>query len=404
MRSQIAHIFRKDVRRHWREIGLAMAILAAFVWVEPQLWVIQEFRPDIQFLAGWLRTLVPLGWAFLIVRLVHEENLVGDRQFWVTRPYEWKKLLAEKLLFVLVFVSLPLLIAQVVLLTKAGFKPMSYISGLLCLQLMWILILILPAATLGTITSSIGQAVLVVLGAILCFVGFGILGSAEHTSQLARAESIPDSLQLIVIVAVAVGVVTWQYAQRRTVRSRVLLVSAIAAIVFIAPQLIPHRRLIERAYPQVDAEAVPVQLAFDSGKQSPQAGSPIEKHKANIGIPLIVSGLTHGLMVSVDGTMLTIEAPGGQRWSSGWRAGGPHLLPIYQHTRTGFTVDKDFFERVKTTPVRLHISFALAEFREKEVQRIVATAGVFAVPAEGDAHSTSRAGWYVSFRSKDLSC
>ena len=141
--------------------------------------------------------------------------------------------------------------------------------------------------------------------------------------------------------------------------------------------------MIERAYPQVDAEAVPVQLAFDSGKQSPQAGSPIEKHKANIGIPLIVSGLTHGLMVSVDGTMLTIEAPGGQRWSSGWRAGGPHLLPIYQHTRTDFTIDKDFFERVKTTPVRLHISFALAEFREKEVQRIVATAGEFAVPGGG---------------------
>jgi hypothetical protein len=191
MRSQIAHIFRKDVRRHWREIGLAMAILAAFVWVEPQLWVIQEFRPGIQALAGLVRTLVPLGWAFLIVRLVHEENLVGDRQFWVTRPYEWRKLLAEKLLFILVFVSLPLLIAQVVLLTKAGFKPMSYISGLLCLQLMWILILILPAATLGTITSSIGQAVLVVLGAILCFVGFGILGSAERTSQLARAEFDP---------------------------------------------------------------------------------------------------------------------------------------------------------------------------------------------------------------------
>jgi hypothetical protein len=28
--NQIIHIFRKDMRRHWREIALSLAILAAF--------------------------------------------------------------------------------------------------------------------------------------------------------------------------------------------------------------------------------------------------------------------------------------------------------------------------------------------------------------------------------------
>ena len=63
-----------------------------------------------------------IGWFLLIVRVVHEEVLASDRQFWVTRPYEWKKLLAAKVLFLVVFVNLPLFIVQMVLLSKAGFQ------------------------------------------------------------------------------------------------------------------------------------------------------------------------------------------------------------------------------------------------------------------------------------------
>jgi hypothetical protein len=386
MRGQIVHIFRKDVRRHWREIAVAIATLVAFAWIEPKQWMSQEFRPNIQFLAGLIVALVPVGWAFLIVRLVHDESLVGDRQFWVTRPYEWKKLLAAKLLFVLVFVNVPLLMADAVLLMKAGFGPISYMPELLWLQLLWILVFILPAATLGTITRSIGQAVLVILGAILCIVGVGLLGSSASNSGLPRAESIPGSLQLIVLVAACVAVVMWQYARRRTVRSRVLLASAIVAAAFIMPLATPQRRLIARAYPQAGAgKAVPVQLAFDSEKQT-QAGSYSEKDKVDIRmirIPLIVSGMSQGSVIGVDGAALTVAAPGGQQWRSGWRGSGAHLFPNHHHAQTYFAVDKAFFERVKTTPVRLHISFALVEFREKEARRIVARAGEFVVPGEG---------------------
>lgn len=384
MKGQIVHIFRKDVRCYWPEVAITVAMLVAFAWVEPKQWMRQEFRPDIQLLAQLLVALVPVGWAFLIVRLVHEESLVGDRQFWVTRPYRWKKLLAEKLLFVLVFVNVPLLIADVVLLVKAGFGPISYISGLLWLQLLWILILILPTVTLGTITSSIGQAVLVVLGAILCAVVLGILESAAPNSGLPRAESIPGSLQLIVVVVAAVAVVVWQYARRRTARSRVLIASVIVTATLIVPLATPRQRLIARAYPQVGAgQAMPVQLAFDSHKQSLQTRGYGEKNKVSIGIPLIVSGISQGSVISVDGIVLTIEAPGGQRWNSGWRGGGSYLFPNRQHTQTYFTADKDFYERVKSTPVSAHISFALAELREKEVRRIVVRAEEFAVPGEG---------------------
>jgi hypothetical protein len=77
----------------------------------------------------------------LAVRVVQGESLVGDRQFWVTRPYEWKKLLLSKFLFLLVFLNLPLLILDVVLLAIAKFSPLHYAVGLLWMQLLILFVL-----------------------------------------------------------------------------------------------------------------------------------------------------------------------------------------------------------------------------------------------------------------------
>ncbi len=383
MRGQIGHTFRKDVRHHWPELAVALAILATYVWVQPKQWMPEEFQPQIEFLAGLVAPLVPIAWAFLIVRLVHDESLVGDRQFWVTRPYDWKRLLVQKLLFVLLFVNVPLFIADVVLLRMAGFKPMPYLSELLWLQLMWILILVLPAMTLATITSSVTQAVLIVLGSILSFVAGGVLAS-DSSSALPQTQSIPSSIELMVVVAAAVAVVIWQYARRKTLRARVLLVSGILTAVFVVPMATPYGSLIARNYPPVSTgQALPVQLAFDSQTHEQQAGGSRDKKKVSIGIPLLFSGLTQGSIVSIDGTDLTLDAPGGQHWSSGWHSGGSFLLPNRQHVQAYFQVDRDFFERVKTTPIRAHISIALAEFRETDAKRIVIQAGRFAVPGDG---------------------
>ena len=96
--NQIIHIFRKDMRRHWREIALSLAILAAFAWNDSRRWEPRRFdeNPWLPFLSQWLGVMVLIGWFLLIVRVIHDEVLVGDRQFWVTRPYEWKKLLGAK--------------------------------------------------------------------------------------------------------------------------------------------------------------------------------------------------------------------------------------------------------------------------------------------------------------------
>jgi hypothetical protein len=105
-----------------------------------------------------------------------------------------------------------------------------------------------------------------------------------------------------------------------------------------------------------------------------------EKNKVSIRIPLLVSGAAQSSAGKIDGTMVEIEAPDGMRWNSGWLRSSDVLLTERPSINVFFSVDSTFFEQVKSTSTRVHISFALAEFPAKETRRITAAAGEFAVP------------------------
>jgi hypothetical protein len=95
------------------------------------------------------------------------------------------------------------------------------------------------------------------------------------------------------------------------------------------------------------------------------------------------SGLAAGSAVSIDGTMLTIEAPGEPSWNSGWQSFHRQLLPNQNHLDLNFEIKKAFFQKIKSQAVKARISFALTVFHDKETRRIVATAGEFKVPEVG---------------------
>jgi hypothetical protein len=100
---------------------------------------------------GWLNLLAPLAWACLIGLVVEQEPMVGDRQFWTTRPYRRSVLLAAKLLFVVMFVHVPFLLADVYILAMRGFSPLAYLPQLTWDQLLLVAALTLPAFALATL-------------------------------------------------------------------------------------------------------------------------------------------------------------------------------------------------------------------------------------------------------------
>src|SRR5229473_1796863 len=185
--SQTLHIFRKDIRHHWPEVLVSLLLLAAFVWHESAAW--SEDFPSfslLQILFSFVNTLMPLFWCLMIVRLVHEESLVGDRQFWVTRPYEWPSLLVAKLLFLVVFIHLPVFVAQLLLLRRAGFPIAPNLTGLLGMQIGLGLLFLAPI-TLAVVTRSLAQALIVAIGAFLVFLVVGSLVSLVPSETMSSA-------------------------------------------------------------------------------------------------------------------------------------------------------------------------------------------------------------------------
>src|SRR5256885_7745806 len=152
---QALHIFKKDVRHLWFEIAVAITVVGAFTFTGARraLWLVD---PATNRTAAWtlVMILLPLAWWTLIARVIHDEALPGDSQFWITRPYSWKSLLGAKALFILAFINLPMLIADVVILRAYGLRPLgAELPGLLWSQVLLAIVFVLPIAALSTLTA-----------------------------------------------------------------------------------------------------------------------------------------------------------------------------------------------------------------------------------------------------------
>ena len=381
--KQIVHIFKKDVRHHWPEIVLSLVALALYIWNEPRQWLPNyDYLGDRtrNYITGTIDVGVVLSWCVLIVRIVQSESLVGDRQFWTTRPYEWKKLLAAKVLFVAIFVNLAVLIAGLVLMYKAGMgAPLSSIPRLLWQQLNSPIVVLLPVAALAAVTPNFGQFILALLGVGAYTAGVGIISTYVPSQDFSSGS---DTLQQLVLFSGCLYAIIWQYARRKTGKSRIVLTGAALTILLLVVAT-PYQTLIAREYPQLKAEESPVQLAFDTVKPAPPKIGPDKEDEIEIKVPLDVSGIAPGNEVSLNGAMLTIEDPDGRHWNTGWKNVYQHLLPADLKFQLSFKIKKNFFDSTQSNPVNARISLAFTALRDMETRRFIATAGEFTVPDIG---------------------
>jgi len=382
----ILHVLRKDGRHRWIEILVSLALLIAYAWHVTHEWS----SPSLEFsllssLWNAIPALVPAAWCLLIVRAIQDESLVGDRQFWVTRPYEWAKLLATKALFVVTFINLPLFVVDLVLLAKAGFSPTHYVLGLLWMQLMLVVIMIVPAAAVSTVTSTVVQVLLSAVGLV-----FYIIGVAELTSHIPNAEmsdgAVAGMIDFVVVIGACVAVVFLQFARRKTWMSRALILGA-AVVVVLVLVATPYGILIARSYPVLAAGQQPaVTLAFDHTPPAPRKKTSSFRDLPGdpfIVLPVDVSGVAEGHVAVVTGTNVTIQAPDGLRWVSSWHSAEQPFWPGEDKSSITISVDRKFFDRVKALPVKIHMTLAQKDFTETNTREVTTAAGKFAVPGVG---------------------
>ena len=379
--NQVWNIFRKDVRHHWIEIAVSLALVVGFVWAEMSDWS----RPNgamafggsaaiYVVLRGLAAPLLPISWMFLIVRAVHGESLAGDRQFWVTRPYNWKQLLAAKILFVIAFVNVPLFLAQSFLVYKAGFHPTHYLPGLLWLQLFWTLLLLLPTTTLAAVTRNIGQVLLGLLFVGLVLIGQSYLSSIVRDSNFSE----PTAVDFLLIIGAAIAVILLQYSLRRTTQSRWLL-GGLAVLLTIISVATPYRRLIARAYPPATAD-FPLQLSLE--------GAPSEIHydlRERVPLPISfnLSGLSNDSFVELNGVILKLQNSSGQHWDSGWQYRGIKFFPEERLMSPSLEVTEDVLDKLKSSPMSGDLLLAFTLYRDSNRSQLVVQHGEFFFPGLG---------------------
>jgi hypothetical protein len=397
MKNQVFHIFRKDVRHHWPEILLSFAAMGTYAWrksLELAAW--PQPRPENELLLQLASILVPVAWVLIIVRVTQGESLVGDRQFWVTRPYLWGKLLVAKVLFILVFVNIPLFLLQSFLLMAGGFPLTSHLAGLLWLQLLWCVFVILPALTLATVTAGLGQFALTVLGGLVSIILATALLQKVHVSGANIAGTLATGLGGLILLAASMGVVVWQFARRRAVESRAVLLGALALLPILV-LIAPYGLIMAHRYPlAAPGQQLPVQLAFNPAPLTFHEGGHPEKNKVRLLIPLLVSGVEDGTVVEAAGMMENIQASGGAQWTSGWH-GSLRFLAGNQHAYPVITLDREFFERVKSTLVNIRITLAMEPSHARETARVVIQDGEFPAPGEGRCSDIGPGGMWCMF-------
>jgi len=384
--NQVWNIFRKDARHHWPEIAASLALLVAFAWLDIRDWshrdsfVATGFSILLasRFLPGLVDALVPISWTFLIVRIVQGESLVGDRQFWVTRPYDWKQLVAAKALFVLAFINLPLFILDIFLLIRAGFHPAHYLGGLLWMQVMWILCLFLPTAALATITKNIPQMLLAVLLLAIFMIGTTAL------SPLIPNSSAPSDIagwSGFLLIGTAVAIILLQYSRRRTAFSRWLILG-LCGLLTLMEVATPYRSVIAREYPLPNGN-LPVQLALVPAVTHDTGSFPAYDGSIPIRFPLSVSGLPNDSLLQLNGMIVTLTNADGFRWDSGWRGQALSLVADEKTAHINFDLQQKVFDRMKSAPVTAHLLLAFTLYHNRDQREFTVPSGEFAWPDVG---------------------
>ncbi len=378
---QPLHIFRKDVTHLWPETLVVVALFVAFAAAAPSRWTGSEYVVVSTLLALFLKVfLMPISWLVVISRLIHDEPLVGDRQFWTSRPYHWASLLAAKVLYIVAFLYVPFLLMQVYLLKHAGLYPTTVIPELLHNLLLLTVVIVVPIAAISAVTSTFPRVLLSFIGAVIYLLVVGLV-----VVWLILRRMPPPSLEPIIVglfIVLPLIALVYQYATRKTATSRAILL-ATPIVIALVLLLTPTTALIRHAYPIATTPSLTA-LPEGLGPKQPQAGNLIVQHgDVQVGILVKVDGTDKDSNYLIDGVSATVTGPG-VSWTS------PYITQVngainagQQITAIPVVMPLAVFNQVSRSPADVHLSVAVQQLKGDPPATWKSSATPFSVPGHG---------------------
>lgn len=321
------HIFKKDSRHLWKEILVVTGMIAAFAYLGAHSRpVLTSYALPIDRLDAIYPLLLPLAWWYLIAAVVHEERILGDRQFWLTRPYRRGSLLAAKVLFVLTYLNLPMLLADCVILAAHGFKAWSYLPGLLVRQLLLLLVWFLPFVALATVTENLRQFLLLLVVIPVLYLVTAVVGRLPaFLLYWGHGEWIPISAMIVVVVAGTFLILRLQYLQRRPTLARGIAICALP-LALAAPSFFPRSMAYAAQLALTHRQAVPasVVLSLDPTRKDGQDRNNLvtdgEPGAVELDFPLRATGIPQDLDLIADNLAVKLRTADGNSLSTTGRS------------------------------------------------------------------------------------
>lgn len=369
--EQTLHIFRKDVRRFRYRLCVLAALTGVFAWshIVANMPVQQEPQEvgRAGILAGLTTFFLVIAWCLVISQLIHEESLAGDRQFWVTRPYLWRRLLAAKILFVIVFVNVPLLAAQMAILAVAGFQPLTSLPQLLWIEAAATAALVVPLIALGTVTRNLAQFVLSILGGVLfwylALMALKVFNAPAGVILVDFMLGWPSlAVAMCVACAGAALTIVWQFSRRATnasICAGLCTFLIVSALTHGLPRSIGNA-IRSSMFHQRETAAISVFIPYPPGY-----GQTSDPGRVNIHLPITLNGVPPGQLVLPEMLNVTIEAGAGSRWSSGWEpAASWYPAPAPEASRIQYShelfLPRGFYQSIQGTAVVVDGSLLLS--------------------------------------------
>jgi hypothetical protein len=228
--AAILHILKRDIRASWILLCAASAFL---VFQVVRLW--QALSPENLeelYFSNFFH-FSPLGvlvmyliFVAIIVRLIHEDPLVGTSAFLMTRPISRKSLLLAKGLYVFLFLVIVPVAMNLILLIHFGMKSSQVLPFLFTILAIHLAI-ICAFASLAVVTPNWPSFSMAAVGALVCQYTANNLLEIQN-----RQNEWISSLMLfgLLLLLLTLGVVVHQYLTRKTLRSVVLLIAGFAFI------------------------------------------------------------------------------------------------------------------------------------------------------------------------------